>query len=185
MGVGTTLAICILLEPRSVKTGAFERSPALPLPVDGRVGCGGGLGLYEGLGFRVPPVVLIEIGATVVVVGFRTETSGFLVFALLRLLGDFVAGTRNTGRVGWMPVVGITRVLTTVVVIELKMSVVVVTVVEPPSLESVGLYSMSSVFVGSVAVPNIVREPIIVETKVLGGITVVSTDVIVKGLSRV
>lgn len=76
--------------------------------------------------------------------------------------------------------VGMTSVRTTVVVIELNISVVVVTVVDPSSV-SVG----AIVLLGSAAVPRIVREPMIVETNVFGGITVVSTDVMVKGLSLV
>jgi hypothetical protein len=79
--------------------------------------------------------------------------------------------------------VGTTNVRTTVVVIELKTKVVVVTVVErSPFSTCVGC--TASVW-ESPAVPNIVLDPIIVDTKVRGGIVVVRTDVIVRGESRV
>lgn len=73
---------------------------------------------------------------------------------------------------------------TTVVVMELKMSVVVVTVVVA-SVGSGVVILPSAVSVASGRVPRIVRLPIIVETNVLGAIVVVKTDVIVRGLSRV
>lgn len=80
-----------------------------------------------------------------------------------------------------------TRVLTTVVVIELKIKVVVVTVVDPSPEDPVPGVSVETklFFVASAAVPRIVRLPMIVETKVLGGITVVKTEVIVRGESLV
>lgn len=95
--------------------------------------------------------------------------------------GVLVTATRDVAADfdGWMSV-GMTSVLTTVVVIELKMRVVVVILVDP-SATSLG----ACVLPASAAVPRIVREPMIVDTKVFGGITVVRTDVIVKGLSLV
>lgn len=119
----------------------------------------------------------------------RTDTRGFRVTDLgplvtEPLLGARVTGTLPTGFVGAIPVVGITNVLTTVVVIELKISVVVVTVVDP-SPSSLGAANPVIVLVGSVAVPRIVLDPMMVDTNVLGGITVVNTEVIVKGESLV
>lgn len=108
----------------------------------------------------------------------RTEDSGFRVGRADP--GNFVTETRvEADFVGWMSV-GMTRVRTTVVVIELKISVVVVMVVEPSAVSlAIG------VLTGSAAVPRIVREPMIVETNVFGGITVVRTEVMVRGLSLV
>lgn len=68
--------------------------------------------------------------------------------------------------------------------IELKINVVVVTVVvNSPFCVCVGC--TASACVASPAVPNIVLDPIIVETKVRGGIVVVSTEVMVRGASLV
>lgn len=79
--------------------------------------------------------------------------------------------------------VGTTNVRTIVVVIELCTKVVVVTVVAIfPLTTCVG--TMPSVLL-SPEVPKIVREPIIVDTKVRGGIVVVNTEVMVSGESRV
>ena len=161
-----------------------------PEPVDG-VNSGGGVGFGNGCRFLVLPAGLTAIGGGVVLAVVLTELNGLRVplpvpdeppVAVVVIdPGAFVTGTLTTGLVGAMPVVGMTKVLTTVVVIELNMSVVVVTVVEPPSPDA----SDGAILVGSAAVPNMVREPIMVDTKVLGGMTVVSTDVIVRGASLV
>lgn len=98
---------------------------------------------------------------------------------------DVVGGTSNKeDLVGSGLSVGRTNVRTTVVVIELKISVVVVTVVVA-SAGSCDVVLLSTVSVDSGKVPRMVRLPMIVETKVLGAIVVVKTDVIVSGLSRV
>ena len=149
---------------------------------------GGGEGFGSATLLRSRSLGLTVIGGVVVLEVVRTETRGFRVTDLgplvTELFGARVAGTLPTGFVGAIPVVGITNVLTTVVVIELNINVVVVTVVDP-SPSSLGAENPVIVLVGSVAVPRIVLDPMMVDTKVLGGITVVNTEVIVKGESLV
>lgn len=104
------------------------------------------------------------------------------------------SGVTRTDVVGRLPIeeelvgsglsVGSTNVRTTVVVMELKMRVVVVTVVVA-SLGRGVVSCASTEAEGSGKVPRMVRLPIIVDTKVLGAMVVVNTDVIVSGLSLV
>lgn len=155
--------------------------PAGPLPGIG-AGCsnsGGTAGFGSGsLFLGVDADFMTGLGAAVVFAVVRTEDNGLRVGRAdpgvrVTLMRDAAAFD------GWISV-GMTRVRTTVVVIELKISVVVVILVDP-SGTSLG----ACVRLASAAVPRIVREPMIVDTNVLGGITVVRTDVIVSGLSLV
>ena len=148
-------------------------------PVTGCTASTGMTGFGSGSRFRgVLAAFMTGPGGGGVRAVVRTEDSGFRVG--LADPGNFVTATRvEADFVGWMSV-GMTRVRTTVVVIELKISVVVVIVVEPSAVSlAIG------VLTGSAAVPRIVREPMIVETNVFGGITVVRTEVMVRGLSLV
>lgn len=158
---------------------------------------GGGDGFGSGCLFRSRSFGLTVTVGGVVLAVVLTDTSGFRVtpdpdlgpVVVMPEVGARVTGTLPTGLVGAIPVVGITKVLTTVVVIELKIRVVVVTVVDPsPWPSSLGPRLDPNpviVLVGSVAVPRIVLDPMMVDTNVLGGITVVKTEVIVRGESRV
>lgn len=93
--------------------------------------------------------------------------------------------SKDDERVGSGLSVGSTNVRTTVVVMELKIRVVVVTVVVASSGSEVVSLVSSTEAEGSDSVPSIVRLPMIVETNVLGAMVVVKTDVIVSGLSLV
>jgi hypothetical protein len=100
---------------------------------------GNGEGLGRGalflllLLFTEVELTFIEIGEGVVLNVVLTEERGFRVgLPEGDPKGTLVEGTLAVVLVDWMSV-GMTRVLTTVVVMELKINVVVVTVVEPES----------------------------------------------------
>lgn len=139
------------------------------------------------VGRGVDGLYLAKYGLRVRDPGGLIDTDGGVVEGRGGLYGvyGFRLGLVDTGvvRVACIAV-GMTNVRTTVVVILLNIRVVVVTVVVTSSLDA-DLLSTSTVLVASPAVPRIVRDPIIVDTKVRGGIVVVNSEVMVNGLSRV